>query len=243
MSLITDLSGVENALHQVNQKIDGIDRLSRIINTAQDNHEVRASIRKEQQTCMDLLKQCDRALSNISMSSQREYQVQQLTQTSLRLKDMVVSVRAKESNFPLQQHAPSTGDLRGFVANVSQLQLQGDDDITILESSEFDVDNDIIRSRNEDLNRAKTKLEYNLEIQKDLGYLFDSQSDSIETSLLLSEKNKKISQDALKHIEEAGRRTNASRIKCFIILGIILGGILVVAGIIAARAGIYAAMA
>lgn len=39
------------------------------------------------------------------------------------------------------------GDLRGFVANTTQQQLQIDD-LTITETNEFEIDNEIIRSNN-----------------------------------------------------------------------------------------------
>ena len=44
-------------------------------------------------------------------------------------------------------------------------------------------------------------MELNYEVQKDLGMLIENQNDLFETSLLISEKNKKISGDALTQIK------------------------------------------
>lgn len=41
----------------------------------------------------------------------------------------------------------------------------------------------------------------NREVQKDLGLIIESQNDLLETTLLMSEKNKKISQDALNQMK------------------------------------------
>ena len=46
------------------------------------------------------------------------------------------------------------GDLRGFVSQTVQTQLQMDD-ITIQECTELDIDNEIIRDKNESLQSIK----------------------------------------------------------------------------------------
>ena len=48
----------------------------------------------------------------------------------------------------------SAGDVRNFVSNTQQTQLLVDD-ITIVESTELDIDNEIITSRNDSLHRVK----------------------------------------------------------------------------------------
>ena len=46
------------------------------------------------------------------------------------------------------------GDVRNFVSQSQQAQLM-EDDITIVETTELDIHNDIIKSRNESLKRVK----------------------------------------------------------------------------------------
>ena len=80
---LNPLDSIDHSLHEVNQKIENISRLTNLINTPSDNIQVRNNLRIERQQCVTTLKDCDNEIRALPSTPQQEDLMQHLSKVSI----------------------------------------------------------------------------------------------------------------------------------------------------------------
>eukprot|EP01095_Lingulamoeba_sp_RSL-Kostka_P012876 TRINITY_DN51_c0_g1_i1.p1 TRINITY_DN51_c0_g1~~TRINITY_DN51_c0_g1_i1.p1 ORF type:complete len:280 (-),score=89.90 TRINITY_DN51_c0_g1_i1:865-1704(-) len=234
-------SGSKNVLLEAQQKIQKlntcssrIEALTRQVNTPADSKQIRNDLKYEREQALSIIREIQSDLSqpvDLNEQATKATVSKEFEKAIPYCKEVISNAILKTKNFPLQARIHQ----QQAHQNALNLANQMDDQIfdesklqEIDEVNELEIDNVIIKSRNEDLKKAAQELEALQELSKDASLLIDSQTKFFVEAEKNTNRAERQTQIAVNHLQSAAKMQRGSRTKQCFILTLIIGSILVV---------------
>lgn len=221
-----------------------VQEMTLLIGTASDTERHREELRGTRESAMDLIRETADLIQQPCQPNEQQQKnmlMDEFQRCVAECRQHSQASMQKVASFPLKPgYNPHVAPSAGMGNNLSQFQQQQmiPDDLDLIEVKEVDIDNHIIRERNEGLHDLNERLGDLKEIYKDTAKLVEVQQPMFEQAEQNAAKSAQVTKHAVAHLEAAQKYQGRGRGKQCMIVVCLLGMVLVVALIIALFVGV-----